>query len=64
MLEILKKERHVVCGIASGNFAGIGWRKLELAGIAKFFGERIGGFGGNEVRRDALVAARRMAEER
>jgi beta-phosphoglucomutase-like phosphatase (HAD superfamily) len=62
-LEFLSKQPNITMGVASGNFPGIAWRKLTLAGLAKYFPDRIGGLGMFIERRDALLTARKQAEE-
>jgi hypothetical protein len=32
-LEFISKQPNITMGLASGNFAGIAWRKLTLAGL-------------------------------
>lgn len=61
-LEYLVKQPNVTMGVASGNFPRIAWRKLELAGIAKYFPQKIGGLGVVIDRKDAVVMARKNAE--
>jgi phosphoglycolate phosphatase-like HAD superfamily hydrolase len=61
-LELLSAHPNVTMGVASGNFPGIAWHKLELAGLARYFPDRIGGLGMFLDRADAIIAARAQAE--
>jgi phosphoglycolate phosphatase-like HAD superfamily hydrolase len=61
-LDLLAAQPAVTMGVASGNFAGIARHKLELAGLARYFPDRIGGLGMFLDRADALKAARAQAE--
>ena len=63
-LEVLSKMPNVTMGIASGNLPRIAWHKLELAGVAKYFPQRIGGLGVYQLRQEAVLAAKQMAEEK
>jgi phosphoglycolate phosphatase-like HAD superfamily hydrolase len=62
-LEALSKIPNITMAVASGNYPRIAWQKLELAGIAKYFPDRIGGLGVVVDRKDALVLARQTAEK-
>jgi phosphoglycolate phosphatase-like HAD superfamily hydrolase len=62
-LEALSRQPNITMAVASGNFPRIAWQKLELAGLAKYFPDRIGGLGMFIERKDALLAARKRAEE-
>jgi len=62
VLSVLSNIPNIEIGVASGNLPGIAWRKLELAGVAKYFTKRIGGFGVVIDRKDAIKASQRMAE--
>jgi phosphoglycolate phosphatase-like HAD superfamily hydrolase len=62
-LEALSKYPNVTMGLASGNYPRIGWRKLENAGIAHYFPDRIGGLGVVLERKDALILSRETAEK-
>lgn len=64
LLQTLCKMPNVVIGVASGNLPRIAWHKLELAGISKYFPDRIGGLGIYSSRAEALLAARHIAEEK
>ncbi|KAK8892161.1 hypothetical protein M9Y10_029384 [Tritrichomonas musculus] len=63
-LKELSKYPNVTCAIASGNYEKIAWRKLELGGIAQYFPDKIGGLGVVKDRKDALLLARKIAEEK
>jgi beta-phosphoglucomutase-like phosphatase (HAD superfamily) len=54
IVEFLSKQPNITMGLASGHFPGIAWRKLTLAGLAKYFPNRI-------ERRDALLTARKSS---
>ena len=62
-LEFLYKQPNVTMGLASGNFPRIAWKKLELAGLDRYFPQRIGGLGVVADRKDAVILARRNAEK-
>lgn len=44
-LQFLSSKNNVVIGIASNNYESIGWSKIEQANLARFFPDKIGGFG-------------------
>jgi len=55
------KERHIPLGVLSGNVEGIGWTKIERAGLRDFFD--FGAFGDKtEVRAELVEIARKNAE--
>lgn len=59
LLETLSSMPNVVIGIASGNWPKIAWKKLELAGIDKYFRkDNIAELGYFDDRKDALIKAR------
>lgn len=62
-LDFLSKQPNVTMGLASGNFPLIAWHKLEMAGLDRFFPQRIGGLGVVRERKDAVALARKRAEE-
>jgi phosphoglycolate phosphatase-like HAD superfamily hydrolase len=62
-LALLSSYPSITMALASGNYPRIGWRKLELAELDQYFPERIAGLGTIFERRDALLVARRKAEE-
>lgn len=53
---------NVTFGIASGNFPGIAWKKLELAGIAELFPLKTGGFGTSGSRAECVSNGIKSAE--
>lgn len=55
LLQTLSELPNVVIGIASGNLPRLCWKKLELAGIAKYFPDRVGGYGTSASRADAIL---------
>jgi phosphoglycolate phosphatase-like HAD superfamily hydrolase len=63
ILAYLNTKPNVTVALATGNFPGIGWRKMELTGLAQYFPDRLGGFGIVPSRTDAVREARRIAEE-
>lgn len=63
LLQVLSEMPNVEIGIASGNLPRIAWHKLELSGIAKYFKNKLGGFGVVENRNEAVKASRKNAEE-
>jgi phosphoglycolate phosphatase-like HAD superfamily hydrolase len=62
-LEFLSKQPNITMGLASGNFPGMAWRKLKLAGLEKYFTNKVGGLGMFIERKDGLLAARKQAED-
>ena len=64
LLQELNKRPNISIGIASGNLPGIAWHKLELAGLLQYFPYRIGGLGEYFSRKDAVLAARQIAEKK
>ena len=64
LLKELSEMPNVTIALGSGNLEGIAWRKLENAGLAQYFKDRIGGFGDRcKSRADCLLYARKKAEE-
>ena len=63
-LEELSKHPNVTLAVASGNYPRIAWRKLEMCGLAKYFPDRIGGLGVVKERKDAVLLAKKTAEEK
>jgi phosphoglycolate phosphatase-like HAD superfamily hydrolase len=63
ILEYLASQPNVTMGVASGNFPGVAWYKLEAVGLLKYFPDRIGGFGTFGDRKDAILAAIGAAEK-
>lgn len=64
MLEELSTMPNVTIGLATGNLEGIAWKKLEAAGILKYFKGRFGGFGDVVLdRADAIRTAKLNAEK-
>jgi phosphoglycolate phosphatase-like HAD superfamily hydrolase len=63
ILEYLVAQPNVTIGLASGNFPGIAWHKLEAVGLLKYFPDRIAGFGTSADRKDAILSSIRAAEE-
>ena len=63
VLKTLNDMPNTTIGVASGNLPGIAWKKLENAGLSRYFPDRIGGFGVVEDRKAAVRRAREMAEE-
>ena len=64
VLKVLSEMDNVTIGVASGNLPGIAWKKLENAGLLKYFPDRIGGFGVVVDRQTAVRRAREIAEEK
>lgn len=62
VLSELNKMPNVTIGIATGNYPSIAWQKLERVGLAKYFKDRIGGYGLYKRKSDALRDAVTMAE--
>lgn len=62
LLEKLNEMPNVCLGVASGNYPRIGWKKLQIAGIDQYFPDRIGAFGNNYERHEALSKAKELAE--
>jgi phosphoglycolate phosphatase-like HAD superfamily hydrolase len=62
-LEYLVGQPNVTIGLASGNFPGVAWAKLEAVGLLKYFPDRIGGLGTMIDRKDAVLAAIAAAEK-
>lgn len=62
LLNSLCNCENVVIGIASGNFPEIGWKKLEITNLLKYFPDKICGMGDFPTRIDALNDARERAE--
>lgn len=63
ILEYLTALPNVTIGIASGNFPGVAWIKLEAAGLLKYFPDRIGGLGSVQDRKDAVLQAIHNGEQ-
>jgi phosphoglycolate phosphatase-like HAD superfamily hydrolase len=63
ILEILVSKPNVTIGLASGNYPAIAWLKLEVAGLVKYFPDRIGGLGECKDRKDAIETAVARAEK-
>lgn len=63
MLKTLSEMPNVEIGIASGNLPRIAWHKLDLSGIAKYFKNKLGGFGVVENRTEAVKASKKAAED-
>jgi phosphoglycolate phosphatase-like HAD superfamily hydrolase len=62
-LEFLCQLEGVVLTVATGNFEQIARKKLELAGLSRFFRLDVGGYGEVLERRDALLMAERKCAE-
>jgi phosphoglycolate phosphatase-like HAD superfamily hydrolase len=63
ILAYLNSKPNVTVALATGNLPGIAWRKMELAGLAQYFPDRVGGFGIVPSRTDAVREARKIAED-
>lgn len=53
ILEKLQKDKKIILGVLTGNFEKIGWHKLELVGLKKFF--KFGVFGDIAENRNELA---------
>lgn len=62
VLSELAKMPNVTIGICSGNPPGIGWRKLECAGLRCFFTDDVAGWGIHADRSDMLKSAIEQGE--
>jgi phosphoglycolate phosphatase-like HAD superfamily hydrolase len=65
LLDWLTRDEHVKLGLVTGNYEAVARRKLECAGLGRFFHGAPGGFGSDSEDRAALPGiARRRAGER
>lgn len=64
VLKELSEMPNVTIGVASGNLAGVAWKKLKNAGLLEYFKGRVGGFGGDVLERvDAVKLSRENGEK-
>ncbi|OHS95287.1 hypothetical protein TRFO_38628 [Tritrichomonas foetus] len=62
-LEILNSKPNLVLGVTSSNYESIGWKKIELANLSRFFPDKIGGFGLEDNKNMALLKALEKAKK-
>lgn len=64
LLSKLSEMENVTIAIGSGNIPEVGWRKLELLGLLKYFPTRLCGMGRFDTRLECLLDAKKNAEEK